>query len=78
MDKSIYDLLLKKATKLAASFDLYPLIPRGDLTAGFCEKVFEFNVYTVLDILESDIILCEYMYFRTILHAYRARKGGKD
>ena len=56
MDKSIYDLLLKKATKLAASFDLYPLIPRGDLTAGFCEKVFEFNVYTVLDILESDII----------------------
>ncbi|MBR5922853.1 MAG: hypothetical protein IKZ59_03555 [Clostridia bacterium] len=56
MNKRIYDLLLKKATILALSFDLYPIIPRGDLSKGFTEKVFDFDVYTVLDILQGDII----------------------
>ncbi|MBO4432468.1 MAG: hypothetical protein J5852_02935, partial [Clostridia bacterium] len=49
------NLLNKEAYKTAKQFDLYPVIPKGDLSIEFIENVFSFNPYYVLDALKKHI-----------------------
>lgn len=48
--------LAKTAAKRAAKFDLLPIIPQGDLTIEFIEKVFDYSPLYVLDFLKGDIV----------------------
>ena len=48
---------IRTAKKIFRSFDLYPIIPTGDLTVEFIEKVFVFQPLYVLDDLKREVNL---------------------
>lgn len=47
------DALLRQANLTASEYGEYPLIPKGDLSVEFIEKVFDFNPLLVLDKLKT-------------------------
>lgn len=62
-----YDALVRRANKIASDFDRYPLMPQGDHTIEFIEKVFDFNPLFVLDELKKHLMdtlleVTEYKY----------------
>lgn len=50
------DALLRRAILTASEYDGYPLIPKGDLSVEFIEKVFDFDPLFVLDKLKTVIM----------------------
>ncbi|MBO5321720.1 MAG: zinc ribbon domain-containing protein [Clostridia bacterium] len=51
-----YDALIRHANKIVNEFDLYPLMPRGDLSIDFIRDVFNFNPLFVLDDLKKAVM----------------------
>ncbi len=51
-----YQALYNRINKLISDFDVYPLMPEGNLTIEFIENVFSFNPLFVLDDFKKDIM----------------------
>lgn len=66
------DALVRRANKMVEDFNLYPVMPSGDLSLDFIERVFVFNPLFVLDDLKKQVMLVllettEYRYDEELL-----------